>query len=93
MEVVDLGQRGEGDGVTAVLDAVGFLDLHLPFFHVSPTLLYFGKSSCGQRQSLINTIHSYIHTHLHIYIPTYMRTHPSDIAKYYTGTWVLAVLV
>lgn len=48
MEVVDLGQGGEGDGVAAVLDAVRLLQLHLALLHVPPALLHLGEGPCGE---------------------------------------------
>lgn len=49
VEVVDLSQRGEGDGVAAGLDALGLLRLHLPLLHVPPALLHLGQSTCGEK--------------------------------------------
>lgn len=45
VEVLDLGQRGAGDDVAALVDALRLRPVHLAFLHVLLALLHLGQGS------------------------------------------------
>lgn len=45
VEVLDLSQRGAGDDVAAVVDALGLRPVHLAFLHVPLALLHLCQGS------------------------------------------------